>query len=168
MRVRQHLFHIVRLSFLCLTSISPELPAVKFPGVDCSDPRSRLFDVIMPAQSYLANVADSVSICTTEASLSTYKDLEARFSSGNVPGNPWSHVESFGKASFHKVLTTVHKALVKGATPDCESDAGSEASGCGKQRKQSPVKTKEVAFKGTATSEQVQKPDENAPGPSNR
>ena len=79
MRVRKHLFHIFQLSCLRLTSISPELPAVKLPGVDSSDPRSRVFDVIMPAQSYLANVADSVSICTTEASLSIYKDLEARF-----------------------------------------------------------------------------------------
>ena len=29
----------------------------------------------MPAQSYLANVPDSVAICTTEASLHTYRDL---------------------------------------------------------------------------------------------
>ena len=57
MRVRKHLFHIFRLSCLCLTSVSPELPGVKFPGVDCNDSRSRLFDVIIPAQSYLANVA---------------------------------------------------------------------------------------------------------------
>ena len=122
----------------------------------------------MPAQSYFANIADSVSICTTEASLSTYGDLEARFSSGNVAGDPWSHDDSFGKANFHKVLTTVHKALVKGVTSDCESGAGSLASGCGKQRKQPPVKAKKVAFKDTATSERVQKPDENAPGSSDR
>ena len=49
MRSRKHLFHIFRLSCLCLTSVSPELPAVKFPGVDCSETHSRLFDVIMPA-----------------------------------------------------------------------------------------------------------------------
>ena len=147
MRVRKHLFHIFRLSCLCLTSVSPEVPAVKFPGVDCSDPRSRLFDVIMPALSYLANVADSVSICTTEASLSTYRDLEARFSSGNVAGDPSAYVESFGKSNFHKVLTTVYKALMNDATPDCESNAGSLVCGSGKQRKQSPAKSRKVAFK---------------------
>ena len=122
----------------------------------------------MPAQSYLANVADSVSVCKTEASLSTYKDLEARFSSGNVAGDPWAHVDSFEKASFHKVFTTVHKALMKSATPNCESNAGSLVSGSGKQRKQSPAKSRKVAFKDASTSERVQKPDENAPGPSNR
>ena len=136
--------------------------------MDCSDPRSRLFDVIMPAQSNLANVADSVSICTTEASLSTYEDLEARFSSGNVAADPWAHVDSFGKASFHKVLTTVHKPLMKSATPDCESNAGSLVSGSGKQHKQSQAKSRKVAFNDASTSEQVQKPDENAPGHSDR
>ena len=168
MRARKHLFHIFRLSCLCLTSNSPELPAVKFPGVDCSDPRCRLFDVIMPAQSYFANVADSVSICTTEASLSTYKDLEARFSSGNVAGDPWAHVDSFGKAGFHKVLTTLHKTLMKNTTPDCASNVGSSASGSGKQRKFSPAKPKKVAFKEISSLEQVQKTGESAPGPSNR
>ena len=168
MRVRKHLFHIFRQSCLCLTSNSPELPAIKFSRVDCSDPRSRLFDVIMPAQSYLANVADSVSICTTEASLSTYKDSDARFSSGNVAGDPWAHVDSFGKTSFHKVLTTVHKTLVKNTTADCESNAGFLASGKGKHFKQSPSKSRKVAFKDASTLEQVQTPGGSAPGPSNR
>ena len=122
----------------------------------------------MPAQSYYANVADSVSISTTEASLSTYKDLEARFSSGNVAGDPWAHVDSFGKSGFHKVLTTVHKTLMKNTTPDCASNAGSSASGSGKQRKFSPAKSKKVAFKEISPLEQVQKTGESAPGPSNR
>ena len=103
LKMRKHLFYIFHLSCLRLTSKLPELPAVNFPGVDCSDPRSRLFDVIMPAQSCLVNVANSVAVCTTETSLGTFKDLEARFSSGNVPGDPWSHVNNFGRSNFHKV-----------------------------------------------------------------
>ena len=59
LKMRKHLFYIFQLSCLCLTSKLPELPAIKLPVVDCSDPRSRLFDVTMPARSYLANVADS-------------------------------------------------------------------------------------------------------------
>ena len=110
LKMRKHLFYLFQLSCLCLTSKLPELPAIKFPGVGCSDPRSRLFDFIIPAQSYLANVANSVAACTTEASLGTVKDLEARFSSGNIAGDPWSHVDSFGKSNFHKVLVSVHKA----------------------------------------------------------
>ena len=64
-RMRKHLFYIFRLISLCLTAISPELPAVEFPGVDSGDPRSRLLEVIMPPQLYLATVPESVAICTT-------------------------------------------------------------------------------------------------------
>ena len=53
LKLRKHLFYIFQLGCLCLTSKLPELPAIKFSGVDCNDPRSRLFDVIMPAQSLL-------------------------------------------------------------------------------------------------------------------
>ena len=121
LKMRKHLFYIFQLSCLCLMSKLPELPSVKFPGVDCSDARSQLFDVIMPAQSYLANVADSVAACTTEASLGTFKDLEAIFSGGNIAGDPWSHDDSFGKSNFHKVLISVHKTLIKSMRPDIES-----------------------------------------------
>ena len=148
--MRKHLFYVFQLSCLCLTSQLPELPTIKFPGVDCSDPRSRLFDVIMPAQSYLANVANSVAVCTTEASLGTFKDLEARFSSGNVPGDPWSHVDSFGKSNFHKILVTVYKALGKSVRPDIESSSNSSSEEGGKQRKQFPDKGKKVGFRVTS------------------
>ena len=79
----------------------------------------------MPAQSYLANVANSVAVCTTEASLDTFKDLEFRFSSGNVPGDPWTHVDSFGKANLHKTLISVYKALGKSVRLDNESNSSS-------------------------------------------
>ena len=121
LKMRKHLSYVFQLSCSCLTSKLLELPAIKFTGVDCSDPRSQMFDVIMPAQCYLANVADSVAACTTEASLGTFKDLEGRISGGIIAGDPWSHVDSFGKSNFHKVLISVHKALVKSMRPDIES-----------------------------------------------
>ena len=146
LKLRKHLFYIFQLSCLCLTSKLPELPAIKFPGVDCNDPRSRLFDVIMPAQSYLANVAKSVAVCTTEASLGTFKDLEFRFSTGNVPGDPWTHVDSFGKANLHKTLIAVYKALGRSVRPDIESASNSSSKEVGKQRTLSPVKARRLAF----------------------
>ena len=117
LKMRKHLFYIFQLNCLCLTSKLAELPAVKFPGVDCSEPRSRLFDVIMPAQSYLANVADSVAACTTEASLGTFKDLEARFSGANIAGDPWAHVDRIGKSNIHNVLISVHRPCSKVCDP---------------------------------------------------
>ena len=166
LKMRKHLFHLFQLSCLCLTSKSSELPAVKFSGVDCSEPRSRLFNVIMPAQSYLANVSGAVAACTTEASLGTFKDLELRFSSGNVPGDPWTHVDSFGRANFHKILVAVYKALCKGVRPDPECVSSSSSKEGGKSRKQSPEKSRKVCFKPTSGSGANQSSNINAPGTS--
>ena len=166
LKLRKHLFYIFQLSCLCLTSKLLELPAIKFSGVDCNDPRSRLFDVIMPAQSYLANVANSVAVCTTEASLDTFKDLEFRFSSGNVPGDPWTHVDSFGKANLHKTLISVYKALGKSVRLDNESISSSSSKEGGKHRKQSPDKGKKVSFRMVSGTEATKSSDGNTPGTS--
>ena len=166
LKLRKHFFYIFQLSCLCLTSKLPKLPAIKFSGVDCNDPRSRLFDVIMPAQSYLANVANSVAVCTTEASLGTFKDLEFRFSSGNVPGDTWSHVDSFGKANLHETLIAVYKALGKGVRLDIESASSSSSIEVGKQRKQSPDKGKKVGFWIASGTEATKSSDGNTPGTS--
>ena len=116
LRMREHLNHIFRLSCPVELSLfdsrftrasSSQIPR----GPDYGDPRSRLFDVIMPSQSYLTNVPNAISICTSDASLGKYRDLESKFSCGNVAGDPWSHVDSFGKASFQKVLTSVYRTL---------------------------------------------------------
>ena len=76
LRTRRHLFYVFRLSCLRITVRAPDLPAFNFPGMDSGVPRSRLYDVIKTAQSYLANVSNSETFCTTEASLSIYRDLE--------------------------------------------------------------------------------------------
>ena len=65
LKLRKHLFYIFQLSCLCLTSKLPELPASKLSAVDCNDPE-------------VGFVANSVAVCTTEASLGTSKDLEFR------------------------------------------------------------------------------------------
>ena len=166
LKLRKHLFYIFQLSCLCLTSKLPDLPAIKFSGVDCNDPRSRLFDVIMPAQSHLANVANSVAVCTTEASLGTFKDLEFRFSSGNVPGDPWTHVDSFGKANLHKTLISVYKVLGKSVRLDNESISSSSSKEGGKRRKQSPDKGKKVSFQMVSGTGATKSSDGNTPGTS--
>ena len=120
----------------------------------------------MPAQSYLANVAKSVAVCTTEASLGTFKDLEFRFSSGNVPGDPWSQVDSFGKANLYKTLVAVYKALGKSVRPDIEAASSSSSKEGGKQRKQSPKKGKKVGFRSTSGTEATKSSHGNTPGTS--
>ena len=71
----------------------------------------------MPAQSYLAQVSNSVTVCTTETALAKYSELQAKFNGGNIAGDPWSHVDHFGRTGFHKVLTSVYNSLGKASGP---------------------------------------------------
>ena len=66
-RTQKHLFYL--LSCLCFTDEGVELAPIKFPGVDSTDSKSRFSDVNLAAQSYLAQVPDSVAECTSDASL---------------------------------------------------------------------------------------------------
>ena len=142
LRSRKHLFFLFQLSCLCLTSHLPPLPAIKFQGVDSSDPRCRLSDVILPAQSYLSHVAGSVAVCTTEACLDKYRHLESSFAKGNVAGDPWGHVDSFGKVNFQKVLISAQKALLERPRAISRSPASSVSSAGGERAFGPQVKQK--------------------------
>ena len=85
---RTHLFHLFRLSCMCLTEISTSLPAIKFHSADSCDVLCRLSDVLFSAQAYLVYVPGSVNHCVTEAASTRYHFREAKFSSGNVSGDP--------------------------------------------------------------------------------
>ena len=85
---RPHLFHLIRLSCMCLTEASVPLPAIRFHTVDSSDSFCRFSDVLFPAQSYLAHVPGAIPCCITESALTRYHVLGAKFSSGNVSGDP--------------------------------------------------------------------------------
>ena len=110
-RSRTRLFHLFRLCCLCITEEHQSLPAIKFQDVDTSSSHCRLSAVVLPAQSYLSNCPGAVSVCTTEAALVHYKELEEQFSSGQLAGDPWAHVDVFGQANFLKILTTAFKNL---------------------------------------------------------
>ena len=66
-------------------------------------------NILRPAQSYLAAVPNSVTSCVTEAALTKFRELETRFDSGNVPGDPWAHVDAFGQSKFYRALLTAFR-----------------------------------------------------------
>ena len=109
LRNRLRVFHLFRLSCLCVTESSPTLPAIRFQGADSSDPNCRLSTILLPSQSFLTTVPNSVASCVTEAALGRFRELEARFDSGNVSGNPWSHVDAFGQSKFYKSLLASYR-----------------------------------------------------------
>ena len=94
-------------AFALLRNIRP----FKFQDVDTSSSRYRLSAVVLPVQSYLTNCPGAVAVCTTEAALTNYEELEGQFNSGQLAGDPWAHVDVFGQANFLKTLTTAFKNL---------------------------------------------------------
>ena len=111
MRTRKNLFHLFRLSCLCLTEGGADLPAIKFHKVDSSKPKCRFVDMLLPAQSYLASCSQAIAYCTSESSLGKFRSLDNQFNSGQFAGDPWTHVDTFGRSSFQKSLMTTFKGL---------------------------------------------------------
>ena len=159
MRNRPRLLHLFRLSCLCLTETSTRPPAIPFSGADSADPNCRLSSVLLPAQSYLSAVPHSVSYCVSESALTKFHELEARFDSGNVPGDPWSHVDSFGQGKFYKALLSSYKTQSSEASPakivrSRSSSTIHEDSGTAFR---SPGKTVKYAHEGVIPSSEVMK-----------
>ena len=129
-----------------------DLPQVKFQGVNSANPKNRLTDVILPAQSYLAPVPSSVTEFISEASLMKFRELEDKFSRGIVAGDPWAHVDSFGRSHFQKILGPVFKSLKDIPEPTYQR-TGSASSGDEKRSGRFPTKrSKKVLFGQVTTS----------------
>ena len=105
LRSRTNLFHLYRLCCLCITESHQDLPAIKIQDVDTSGDHCRLSSVVLPAQFYLAYCPDAIAVCTSESALAKYKELDLQFTSRQLSGDPWSHVDVFGRASLLKKLT---------------------------------------------------------------
>ena len=152
LRSRPHLYRLFRLCCLCLTEDTPLLPAIRFQDVDAQSPRCRLGDVLLPAQSFLARVPDAISVCTSDVSLCKYREVEQQFNSGNVAGDPWVHVDTFGRADFYKTLHAAYESVVRVPRSASSSKTGSRSSSpaAGGRRKSSPGKgKKKVSFDGS-------------------
>ena len=149
LRSRVHLYRLFQLSCMCLTENTPLLPPIRFHDVDAQRPKCKLADVLLPAQSYLARAPDAVSVCTKDDSLNKLREIEQEFHTGNVAGDPWTHVDVFGRADFYKILCQKHKALTqKSKSPSSSRSAsGSTSPVTHSKRRKSPGKVKcKVAF----------------------
>ena len=137
--------------FDCVVSIedTPLLPAIRFQDVNAQSLRCRLGDVLLPAQSFLARVPDAISVCTNDVSLSKYREIEQQFNSGIVAGDPWVHVDTFGRAELYKTLHAAYESVVRVPRSASSSKSGSRSNSpaAGGRRKSSPGKgKKKVSF----------------------
>ena len=90
----QHLLHLFKLCCLSATSVSPSYSAVTMGSISTSGYQSRFTDVILPCQSYLSSVSDSVAFCSNDTNLNSFSLLSTSFGQSAslphiTPGHMW-------------------------------------------------------------------------------
>ena len=110
-QTHEHLLYLFKLCCLCLTSPSPQYPPVLFGSVDTTGYRGRFTDLVLPCQSYLSSVPDSISGCVTDANLDKFSHLSATFeqSAFGADYDPWTYVDVFGRSKIYKSLLASYK-----------------------------------------------------------
>ena len=105
-QTHQHLLHLFKLCCLCATSVGPSYPAVTMGSISTSGYQSRFTDVILPCQSYLSSVSDSVAFCSNCTNLYRFSLLSASFgqSAFSPTYDPWTYVDAFKRSKIYKTL----------------------------------------------------------------
>ena len=113
----QHICYLFKLSCMCLTSVSPQYPPVFMGKIDTRGLRSRVADVVLPCQSYLLAVPDSLAVCCTESNLGKFSQLSASFGQSGFAADydPWSYVDEFGRSALYKALLASHRSVLSGS-----------------------------------------------------
>ena len=108
---RSHLLYLFKLSCLCTTVTCPSHPDVVFGGITTAGGQSRFTDLILPCQSYMANVTGSVVRCSEDFNLAKFSGLTASFgrSAFSTAYDPWTYVDTFGRSKIYKSLLASHR-----------------------------------------------------------
>ena len=120
-QTHEHLFYLFKLCCLCLTSVSPQYPPVLFGSVDTTGCQGRFADLVVPCQSYLSCVPNSISHCCSDVNLEKFSVLSSSFerSAFSADYDPWTLVDEFGRSKIYKSLLTSYKAVT--AVPSTRS-----------------------------------------------
>ena len=112
-QTHEHLLYLFKLCCLCLTSSSPQYLPVLFGSVDTTGYRGRFTDLILPCQSYLSSVPDSITSCVTDANLDKFSRLSASFEQSAFAAeyDPWTYVDVFGRSRIYKSFLTSYKLV---------------------------------------------------------
>ena len=108
---RSHLLYLFKLSRLCTTVISPSYPDVVFGDVTTAGGQNRFNDLVLPCQSYMANVAGSVIQSSEDSNLAKFSVLAASFGRAafSPEYDPWTHTDTFGRSKIYKSLLATHR-----------------------------------------------------------
>ena len=130
MQDNSHLLYLFKLSCLCVTSNSPRYPVVTVGSLSTSNYQSRLTDVVLPFQSYLSGVPDSVVFCSNESNLSKFSLLSASFGQSALSSSfdPWMFVDEIGRDKIYKTLLTTYRFTLSGLGEEFRDPDGNETS----------------------------------------
>ena len=117
LQTHEHLRYLFKLSCLCVTSISTEYSPVSLGKIDTKGFQSRLADVILPCQSYLSSVPDSLIACGPESRLEKFSQLSSSFgqSAFTADYDPWAYVDGFGRSAIYKALVSSYRSILSGS-----------------------------------------------------
>ena len=116
LRAKPRPLHLFKLCCLCITARSEEFSSVTFGNVGLIDPHGRFTDVVLPGQSYLSGVPDSIPFCSQDSSLSKLTLLASDFGrKAFAPTyDPWDYVDTFGRSKTYNALLSSYKVAVAG------------------------------------------------------
>ena len=117
LQTHDHLCYLFKLSCLCVTSISPEYSPVSLGRIDTKGFQSRLADVILPCQSYLSSVPDSLIACCTDSRFEKFFQMSSSFgqSAFTADYDPWAYVDVFGRSAIYKTLVSSYRSVLSGS-----------------------------------------------------
>ena len=101
----------------------------------------------------------AIAVCTSESALVKHKEMDLQFTSGQLSGDPWSHVDVFGRASLLKTLTDSFISL-KGVPlvgVSTSSRASSVSTSAGKKLNWAAGKAQKLAFFGDIPQSEISK-----------
>ena len=114
MQNHNHLMHLFKLCCLCATSCSPDYPVVSMGTLNTTGFQSRSTDIVLPAQSYLSGVPESLPYCVADRQLNDFSLLSASFgrSAFSPEYDPWTYVDVFGRGKIFKSLVSTYRAAL--------------------------------------------------------
>ena len=105
LQFRQNFFYRFKLCCLSVTSSRSQYPPVPLGSISTAGFRDRFLDVILPVQSYMSGIPDSVTSFDHDSNLAKFSSRSA-FSSAY---DPWTYVDTFGRSKiYHPSLCSLH------------------------------------------------------------
>ena len=113
LQTHEHIRYLFKLCCLCLTSVSPRYPAVTMGKVGTQGLQTRVSDVVLPCQSYLSEVSESLALCCTDVNLEKFSLLSSSFGQSGLCSDydPWTYVDNFGRSSIYKSFMSSHRSV---------------------------------------------------------